>query len=75
MRVTVEYVPRGVESRRRVLGTVKLSNKSQLAEVSNYLIEFEDDEGTRRAARVEKHRRSKGWLDLVTRAFEVLSGD
>lgn len=73
--VTVELCPGGDKDRKQEVATIQISNVSNLAEVSDYIVDawFESPLPRRFVAtNVRAHERAKGWLPLVMRALRSL---
>lgn len=72
LRVTVEIVPLGDESRKRELGRMDISNitydrtkENEYGEIADYIVRSEG----RSAYNVRGHRRSNGFWTLVRKAL------
>jgi len=77
LRVTVEYVPNGDESRKRVIRIMTISNMSGLADMSDYEVHaYSEKPSQRKEGRVRGHERRKfGAWALVSRAIKALKLD
>lgn len=73
--VTVELLPGGRETGRRVIDRMYIWNVSQLADVSDYRFSDEDPRGRQGqlewAGWVRGHRRSDGALELIRKVLEA----
>lgn len=71
LRLTLEEWPGGDPNRRRVIGTIDISNVTDLAPISDYRVE-QDRPGVRVARFVTGHVRSDGPWPLVAKALAAL---
>jgi len=71
MRVTVEICPGGDDRRKREIACIEISNVSELAETSDYVVDVLRDDMISERLRITKHRRSDGWLPLLCRVLEA----
>lgn len=72
LRVTVELVPFGDESRKKTIGIMNIANDGRgSSEVGHYDVRLEDDRDVERNARVLHYQRSRGAWSLVRRALEA----
>jgi hypothetical protein len=76
--VTVDLVPGGYERHRRTIGSMRIANLSDLADISDYSVEFMEGAnpltGTRaRNARctIERHDRRQSVWALIEKAAEA----
>lgn len=77
IRITVELLPGGQLKGRKKIGQVDISNISELAAVSNYLVEAKDfpsngEPGQKIDAVVKGFSRSEGWAKLLWLAMAEL---
>lgn len=68
IKIRIEIWPGGDESRAQTLGVINIANISNLAEVSDYACQAADQHGKSVKFDILNHRRSAGWLKLVTLA-------
>ena len=73
LRVTVEMVPHGFEGAKRTLAVLEASNLSRSGDLSDYLIETQNETGASDRFAVEGHDTSDGWLPLLRRALDLLA--
>lgn len=70
LRVTIELVPHGDESRKRTLGTMDIINTGKNAgrpEFGDYIVHKSDEQGDVEV-RIHNHRRDAGFWLLLSRA-------
>ena len=67
LRVIIEYVPGGDTSRAETLARINISNSSNLAAISNYVVRLDDGP----PSVLVKHDRSRGFWPLVCRAVKL----
>jgi hypothetical protein len=77
--ITIDLVPGGYESYRRPIGSMRISNLSDLADTCDYLVEIIESAnplaGTQRrkaACTVREHDRRQSVIALLARACEEL---
>ena len=81
--VTVDLFPGGYETHRRTIGTMRISNRSNLADVSDYCVEAMEganpltgDPPRKAACMVLAHDRKQSvWALLVSASTEILRAD
>ncbi|WP_041357807.1 hypothetical protein [Nitrobacter hamburgensis] len=81
--ITIDLVPGGYESHRRTIGSMRIANRSDLADVSDYSVEIMEAAnaltggGPRNAACiVERHdRRQSVWALLEKACAEILKAE
>lgn len=75
LRVTIEIVPWGEESRKRLIETVTIARTTAWDDPEDYTVKHYDATGKILAtAKVEAHGRKDGARELVRRALNVLVG-
>lgn len=74
LRITIEIVPQGDESKKRLLSVTTISNAGDFnRDKSNYSIEMRDSETRRTVFEIVRaHTRKIGYFKLVARTFEAL---
>jgi hypothetical protein len=71
LRVTIEYIPGGNEARKETLAVVSITNVSDLAPISDYVVQIV---GTGQVDKVRAHHRANGFWPLVHTAIGLLRG-
>jgi hypothetical protein len=76
--ITVELIPGGLQARRRTIGTMRISNASNLADISDYTIHcmeganpLADTKPRHGSCTVENHDRRQSIWALIARAAEA----
>jgi hypothetical protein len=77
LRVTIEYIPSGDEKRKRTIRTMTISNASNLADVSDYLVKVTGENSAHTSSGVVRgHERKRlGVWALLSRAIRSLDLD
>lgn len=69
LRLTLEILPNGDESRRQVIGELDVWNVSDLAPMSDYAYRLQGGGTPERAGHVRSHPRKRGAWELIWRVL------
>jgi len=72
LRVTLEIVPFGIESVKRTIGTLEISNVGGNHKVGSYSVTATDRDGGKHFAQIERYRRGRGGWNLVKKALQII---
>ena len=70
IRVTVELVPFGDEEKKKTIGIMNIANDGTgTKEFGNYDARLEDDRGTEKTTKIQRHERAAGVWTLICTAL------